>query len=151
MYLTKVGRVAVDISTSAQHVASQAGRQVRQASFNLAKAQAYLSPASYLRPTLSPGLMTPGEAEEEGYDDEYQLEDLEVTPADYIRPVVVTNFRKGWEELDASSERADDYGLGQREGLQVRHSAGGAGLQWVGSRTLCCSIVAKDQGSASVP
>lgn len=76
-------------------------------------------------PCLVP-LTHPGEAEEEGYDDEYQLEDLEVTPADYIRPVVVTNFRKGWEELDPSSERADDYGLGQREGLQVGTARQGA-------------------------
>lgn len=61
---------------------------------------------------------TSGEAEEDGYDDEYQLEDLEVTPADYVKPVVVANFRKGWEELDEASEKIDDYGLGQRDGLQ---------------------------------
>ncbi|KAL6759224.1 adaptin N terminal region-domain-containing protein [Haematococcus lacustris] len=61
---------------------------------------------------------TSGETEEEGYDDEYQLEDLEVTPADYVKPVLVPNFRKGWEELPADSERADEYGLGPREGLQ---------------------------------
>ena len=35
-----------------------------------------------------------GEVEEDGYEDEYQLEDLEVTPADYIKPIVSTNFRK---------------------------------------------------------
>jgi len=34
--------------------------------------------------------------------------------------VAVANFRKSWEELNPESERADDYGLGQREGLQVR-------------------------------
>ncbi|GAX76799.1 hypothetical protein CEUSTIGMA_g4245.t1 [Chlamydomonas eustigma] len=59
-----------------------------------------------------------GEAEEEGYDDEYQLEDLEILPADYVKPVVTANFRKSWEELNPDSERSDDYGLGQREGLQ---------------------------------
>lgn len=37
-----------------------------------------------------------GEAEEDGYDDEYQLEDLDVTPADYVKPIVVANFRKSW-------------------------------------------------------
>ena len=42
-------------------------------------------------------------------------------PADYVKPVVVSNFRKTWEELNPESERADDYGLGQREGLQVRN------------------------------
>ncbi len=37
-----------------------------------------------------------GEVEEEGYNDEYQLEDVDITPADYVKPVVVPNFRKGW-------------------------------------------------------
>jgi hypothetical protein len=37
-----------------------------------------------------------GEVEEEGYDDEYQLEDLEVAAADYMSPVMVPNFRKAW-------------------------------------------------------
>lgn len=39
---------------------------------------------------------TAGEAEEDGYEDEYQLEDLEITPADYVKPIVVPNFRKAW-------------------------------------------------------
>ena len=69
---------------------------------------------------LNPPIPPSGEAEEDGYDDEYQLEDLEVLPADYVKPVAVANFRKSWEELNPESERADDYGLGQREGLQVR-------------------------------
>ncbi|KXZ54500.1 hypothetical protein GPECTOR_4g565 [Gonium pectorale] len=59
-----------------------------------------------------------GEAEEEGYDDEYVLEDLEVTPADYVKPTLLGNFRKAWEELDPSTEKEDEYGLGQREALQ---------------------------------
>eukprot|EP00198_Chlamydomonas_reinhardtii_P001857 XP_001691193.1 gamma-cop [Chlamydomonas reinhardtii] len=59
-----------------------------------------------------------GEAEEEGYDDEYVLEDLEVSPADYVKPTLLSNFRKSWEELDPSTEKEDEYGLGVREGLQ---------------------------------
>ncbi|PNH02526.1 Coatomer subunit gamma-2 [Tetrabaena socialis] len=59
-----------------------------------------------------------GEAEEEGYEDEYVLEDLEVTPADYVKPTLLGNFRKAWEELDPSTEKEDEYGLGTREGLQ---------------------------------
>jgi coatomer protein complex subunit gamma len=37
-----------------------------------------------------------GEVEEEGYDDEYTLEELEVTAADYVKPRLVPNFRKAW-------------------------------------------------------
>lgn len=61
---------------------------------------------------------TTGEAEEDGYEDEYQLEDMEVVAADYIVKTVVTNFRNGWESLDPSLERVDEYGLGVRESLQ---------------------------------
>jgi coatomer protein complex subunit gamma len=59
-----------------------------------------------------------GESEEEGYEDEYQLEDSEVTAADYILKIGVSNFRNAWESLDPDSERVDEYGLGVRENLQ---------------------------------
>lgn len=59
-----------------------------------------------------------GEPEEEGYGDEYSLETVEVQPLDYVQKVNVGNFRKAWDALDAETERVDDYGLGQREGLQ---------------------------------
>jgi hypothetical protein len=67
-------------------------------------------------------LVCAGEAEEEGYEDEYALEDLEVTAADYIKPVAASNFRNSWDQLDPDTEVADDYGLGERETLQARIS-----------------------------
>lgn len=60
-----------------------------------------------------------GEAEEDGYNDEYQLEDFEISAADYVKPESVSNFRNAWEELGPESELTDDYGLGQRDSLQV--------------------------------
>jgi coatomer protein complex subunit gamma len=59
-----------------------------------------------------------GEAEEGGYEDEYQLEDVESAPADYIKPAAVPSFREAWEALPEEGEVADAYALGQREGLQ---------------------------------
>jgi len=60
-----------------------------------------------------------GEAEEEGFQDDYQLEDLEVGIQDYVKATPVPNFRKRWEELGQDVELADEYGLGQRpKGLQ---------------------------------
>jgi coatomer protein complex subunit gamma len=59
-----------------------------------------------------------GEADEEGYEDEYQLEDLEVTAADYILKTGVSNFRNTWDTLDPELECSDEYGLGARESLQ---------------------------------
>lgn len=58
-----------------------------------------------------------GEADEDGYEDEYQLEELDVTAADYILQTPVSNFRNAWESLDAELERVDEYSLGPRENL----------------------------------
>ncbi|MBA0631547.1 hypothetical protein Godav_000412 [Gossypium davidsonii] len=58
-----------------------------------------------------------GEAEDDGVEDEYQLEELEVVAADYMLKVGVSNFRNAWETMDADCERVDEYGLGPRESL----------------------------------
>ncbi|XP_020572866.1 coatomer subunit gamma-2 [Phalaenopsis equestris] len=58
-----------------------------------------------------------GEAEEEGVEDEYQLEDVEVVAADYMLRVPVLNFRNAWESMGSDFERIDEYGLGVRESL----------------------------------
>ncbi|MQL84266.1 hypothetical protein Taro_016769 [Colocasia esculenta] len=58
-----------------------------------------------------------GEAEEEGVEDEYQLEDLEIVAADYMLKVGVSNFRNAWESMGEDNERVDEYGLGVRENL----------------------------------
>jgi hypothetical protein len=60
-----------------------------------------------------------GEAEEEGYEDEYQLEDIEISAVTYIKAVPLPNFRKAWEDTNSASELSDDYGLGVRDSLQV--------------------------------
>ncbi|KAG2318618.1 hypothetical protein Bca4012_055179 [Brassica carinata] len=58
-----------------------------------------------------------GEAEDDGVEDEYQLEDLEVVSADYMLKVSVSNFRNAWESMNEEDEHVDEYGLGQRESL----------------------------------
>ena len=42
-----------------------------------------------------------------------------MAPGDYIRAAAVPNFRAAWEALGEEAELADDYGLGERENLQV--------------------------------
>lgn len=59
-----------------------------------------------------------GEPEEEGYEDEYTLEDLDLSMLDFIHTTPMPNFRKVWDTLPEESERADDYGLGTRESLE---------------------------------
>lgn len=70
---------------------------------------------------------TTGEAEEEGFEDEYQLEDLTVSAADYINPwYLPTSFAEAWEDEAVSGgggeegegEVVDSYALGRKEGLQ---------------------------------
>lgn len=41
-----------------------------------------------------------GEPEEEGYDDEYNMNALEIVPGDYVIPAFVGNFQHAWDELD---------------------------------------------------
>lgn len=60
---------------------------------------------------------TTGETDDDGVEDEYQLEDLEVVAADYVLKVGVSNFRNAWESMDPDCERVDEYGLGPRESL----------------------------------
>ena len=59
-----------------------------------------------------------GEAEEEGYADDYTLEDLDLSMLDFIPTTNMPNFRKVWDGLPEESERVDDYGLGTRESLE---------------------------------
>ncbi|XVF67709.1 hypothetical protein PTKIN_Ptkin10aG0143500 [Pterospermum kingtungense] len=58
-----------------------------------------------------------GEAEDDGVEDEYQLEDLEVVAADYMLKVGVSNFKNAWESMGEDFERVDEYGLGPRDSL----------------------------------
>lgn len=53
---------------------------------------------------------TTGEADPEGYDDEYQVEDVEVMTSDYIRPTYISNFTEEWEPL-GESEALDTFAL----------------------------------------
>jgi len=48
---------------------------------------------------------------EEGYEDEYQLEDLDVAFGDFMQRVNKTNFRNAWEELGEANELEDTYEL----------------------------------------
>ncbi|KAJ6671357.1 COATOMER SUBUNIT GAMMA [Salix viminalis] len=66
---------------------------------------------------------TTSEAEEDGVEDEYQLEDLEVVAADYMMKVGVSNFRNAWESMGDDFEHVDEYGLGPRENLAEAVSA----------------------------
>jgi len=48
---------------------------------------------------------------DEGYSDDYQLEDIDITVADYVQRVIKGNFGAAWEELGEGNELADTFSL----------------------------------------
>ncbi|KAK9491342.1 adaptin N terminal region-domain-containing protein [Lipomyces doorenjongii] len=52
---------------------------------------------------------TTGEPEEDGYEDEYQVEDIEIGVADFLVPTYVGNFQHMWDQL--SFETSETYSL----------------------------------------
>jgi len=48
---------------------------------------------------------------EEGYQDEYALEDVEVNVADHVQKALKANFAASWEEVGSENELEDTYAL----------------------------------------
>ncbi|KAJ9485860.1 hypothetical protein VN97_g7481 [Penicillium thymicola] len=51
---------------------------------------------------------TSGEPEDSGYDDEYQVEDLELTGGDYVIPTFAGSFDHVWEQTGANGEEESE-------------------------------------------
>lgn len=62
-----------------------------------------------------------GEPEDEGYEDEYQVEDLELTGSDYVTPAFAGSFDHVWEQTGANGEE-------ESETLQLSNMKGIAGM-----------------------
>lgn len=52
-----------------------------------------------------------GEADEEGYEDEYEVDSVELAAGDYMRPVNPPNFRAAWDALGDENSSQDQYAL----------------------------------------
>ncbi|XP_061494021.1 coatomer subunit gamma-2 [Rhineura floridana] len=52
-----------------------------------------------------------GVPDEDGYDDEYVLEDLELTLSDHIQKVLKPNFAAAWEEVGDDYEKEETFAL----------------------------------------
>jgi coatomer protein complex subunit gamma len=55
---------------------------------------------------------TTNEPEEGGYEDEYQIEDLELTGADYVIPAYAGSFDNVWEQASGGDEASETLQLG---------------------------------------
>jgi len=75
---------------------------------------------------------TTGEPDtDEGYPDEYVLEDLDVTVADFVQRAAKANFAAAWDELGPTNELADTYVLSSMKTLDeaVRNIVKFLGMQ----------------------
>ena len=54
---------------------------------------------------------------DEGYDDEYVLEDMEISMSDFVQRAMKGNFAAAWEELGAENELEDTYDLSSMKTL----------------------------------
>nr|XP_026695163.1 coatomer subunit gamma-2 isoform X2 [Ciona intestinalis] len=59
-----------------------------------------------------------GEADEYGYDDEYALEDVDISVADHVQKILKSNFGSSWDELGGDHELEDTYALSNLNTLQ---------------------------------
>jgi len=59
-----------------------------------------------------------GEAEETGVEDDYQLENLDLSTSDYMQRTFVTNFKEKWEQLGDEFEVIETYALTTVKSLQ---------------------------------
>lgn len=55
---------------------------------------------------------------DEGYDDSFVLEELEITTADHVQQIQKTNFAASWEQIDERNEKEDTYELSTVHTLQ---------------------------------
>jgi len=59
-----------------------------------------------------------GEVDDSGYEDEYQIEDIEVTISDYIKRTLSTTFQEEWDKLGEEGEAVATFNLSTMKTLQ---------------------------------
>ncbi|TPX31608.1 hypothetical protein SmJEL517_g05105 [Synchytrium microbalum] len=52
-----------------------------------------------------------GEPDEEGYEDEYQLETVDLATSDYVLPTYASDFKSAWEKIGEDNEVVEAYSL----------------------------------------
>ncbi|KAF9182263.1 coatomer subunit gamma [Haplosporangium sp. Z 767] len=59
-----------------------------------------------------------GEPDEEGFEDDYQVEDVSLAIADFVLPSYIPSFNKSWEELSNGYEVVETLALTSSPGIQ---------------------------------
>ncbi|KAI8337118.1 adaptin N terminal region-domain-containing protein [Chlamydoabsidia padenii] len=84
---------------------------------------------------------TTGEPDPEGYDDEYQVEDIEMLISDYIRPNYVNQFAQEWETLE--EELLETFALDKEKAPSLKVACGSI-LDLLGMQALEDSALPKN-------
>jgi len=66
---------------------------------------------------------TTGEPEAQGYDDEYQVEDLDLAGADYVVPAYAGSFDNVWEQAAAGGDASETLQLGNVKSISGSYFA----------------------------
>jgi coatomer protein complex subunit gamma len=78
-----------------------------------------------------------GEPDDSGYDDEYKLEDLEVTTSDFMQKTFVPNFNEKWEAVGDEFEVVETYSLSTMKSLPVvLYSCGTRDYRFLGNASV---------------
>ncbi|RWS12027.1 Coatomer subunit gamma-2-like protein [Dinothrombium tinctorium] len=69
--------------------------------------------------------------DEDGYDDEYALEDVDILVADYMQRILKPNFGTAWEEIDSEHEVEETYALSSFKAIDeaIKNVIGFMGMQ----------------------
>ncbi|RWS30904.1 Coatomer subunit gamma-2-like protein [Leptotrombidium deliense] len=69
--------------------------------------------------------------DDDGYDDEYTLEDVDILVADYMQRILKPNFGTAWEELSEDSEVEETYALSSFKTIDeaIKNVIGFMGMQ----------------------
>ncbi|KAG9290005.1 hypothetical protein G9A89_010311 [Geosiphon pyriformis] len=59
-----------------------------------------------------------GEADDQGYEDEYQVEDIDLLAGDYVLPTYVSNFSSAWDNLGEEGQVVETFALTAINGLK---------------------------------
>lgn len=59
-----------------------------------------------------------GEVQEDGYDDEYEVDNFEISAGTYISPLYISNFASTFDGLGVNSQTAETYALSSLTSLQ---------------------------------
>lgn len=80
--------------------------------------ESFTNTLSFTSREVDPKTNLPFDEDDEGFQDEYQIEELDVTVGDFITPAFAANFENTWDELTSTNEDVGVFNLSESGDLQ---------------------------------